>query len=66
MTLIDILIAAIIIAVVVYVAKLIIEMLALPAPIKSIAYLIIGLVVLVLVLQWFGVEAGNLKIGDRQ
>jgi len=55
MMLIDILIAAIVIVVIVYVAKLVLDMLELPPPVRQIAMIIIGLIVLVVVLGWFGV-----------
>ena len=65
MMLIDILIAAIVIVVIVYVARLILDMLELPAPVRSIAMLIIGLIVLIVVLGWFGVGT-DLQLGSRR
>lgn len=55
MTLIDILIAAIVLIVIIYVVKLVLDMLELPDPVRKIAMLIIGLVILVVVLGWLGV-----------
>ena len=65
MMLIDILIAAIVIVVIVYVAKLVLDMLELPAPVRQIAMLIIGLIVLIVVLGWFGVGT-DLQLGSRR
>lgn len=65
MMLIDILIAAIVIVVIVYVAKLVLDMLELPPPVRSIAMLIIGLIVLIVVLGWFGVGT-DLQLGSRR
>ena len=62
MGLIDILIAAIILVVIIYVAKLVIDMLELPAQVRSIAMLIIGLVALLVVLGWLGVGTENLRL----
>ena len=58
MTLIDLLIAVIILLVVLYVAKIVIDYLELPPPIRQIVMLIIALVVLVIVLGWFGLADG--------
>ena len=65
MMLIDILIAAIVIVVIVYVAKLVLDMLELPPPVRQIAMLIIGLIVLIVVLGWFGVGT-DLQLGSRR
>lgn len=52
----NILIDLLILAVVLYVANLIIDMLTLPAQVKTIALLIIGLIGLVLLLNQLGVS----------
>lgn len=58
MTIIDLLIAVIVLVVVIYVAKLVLDMVELPPPIRTIVMLIIGLVVLFIVLSWFGLADG--------
>ena len=55
MMLIDILIAAIVIGIVVYVAKLILDLLELPQPLRQLVMLVIAVIVIVIVLGWFGV-----------
>lgn len=52
---IELLITLILVAVVVYVINLIIGMLNLPPQVKTIAYLILGLIVLFWLLDFFGV-----------
>lgn len=55
MMLIDILVAAIVIGIVVYVAKLILDLLELPQPLRQLVMLVIAVIVIVIVLGWFGV-----------
>lgn len=59
MTLIDILIAAIVLVVVIYVVKLGLDMLELPPPIRSLVMLVVAVVVILVLLSWLGV-GGNL------
>lgn len=66
MTLIDILIAALILFVVIYIAKLLLDYLELPPPVRSIAMLIIAIVVLIVILSWFGVGTGDLTLGGSR
>lgn len=54
--LITFLVGLFVLAIVIYVVKLILDMLPLPEPAKIIAYLIIGLVFLVLLFQMIGVH----------
>ena len=58
MTLIDLLIMAIVLIVVIYVAKLVLDMLELPPPMRTIVMLVIAVGVLVIVLSWFGLADG--------
>ena len=67
MTIIDLLLAAIVICIVIYVAKLVLDMLELPPPIRQLIMLIIAVVVLFIVLSWFGVvgDISTTKIGSK-
>lgn len=56
-----ILLTLLVIAVVAYVVYLVINMLPLPAPVKTIAYLILGLVLLLWVLSVFGFGIPSLR-----
>jgi heme A synthase len=58
MTLIGFLVALIILAIVVYIAKLVIDMLPLPEVAKTIAMLLLGLVALLYILGLFGINTG--------
>lgn len=58
MELIPFLVWALILLVVLYVVSLIMDRLRLPADVKTIAWLIIGLVVLILLLRKLGVNVG--------
>lgn len=49
---------ALILVVVIYVAKLVIDMLPLPEQVKSIALIVLGLIGLVLILQRLGAVSG--------
>ncbi len=55
MTIIDLIIAAIVLVVVLYIVSIVMSMIPLPAQIKELAWLIIGLLVLLIVLGWFGI-----------
>ncbi len=55
MTIIDIILAAIVIVILLYVVQIIMSMIALPPQIKQLAWLIIGLIILIIVLGWFGI-----------
>lgn len=57
---IEFLVTALIAIVVIYVVYLIVGMINLPAPIKNIVYLIVGVVILVWLLQYFGLYSGGL------
>ena len=57
--LIDVLVALIVIAILIYVVNLVIGMLGLPAEVKTIALLIIGLIALLYILSLFGVSVGS-------
>ncbi len=60
MTIIDIIVAAIVIVVILYVVQIVMSMITLPPQIKQLAWLIIGLIILIIVLGWFGV--GNISL----
>ena len=57
--LIDVLVALIVIAIIIYVVNLVIDMLSLPPQVKTIALLIIGLIALIYILSLFGVNLGT-------
>lgn len=59
--LISLLVTLLVVAVLVYVVQLIIGMLNLPAPAKTILYIIVALIVIVYLLNLFGVTALALK-----
>lgn len=61
MNLIGFLIAALILLVVIYVVKLVMDQIPLPDPIKTIAWLIIGLVFLLILLNQLGVGTNLLR-----
>ena len=56
----DFLIAVILVLVIIYVVHMIIEALNLPANIKQIAYIVVGLIVLFWLLQFLGIWSGDL------
>jgi hypothetical protein len=60
-TIIEFLITLLLIAVVIYVVNLIIGMLNLPPQVKTIAFLIIGLVFLFWLLNFFGIYSGGIN-----
>jgi hypothetical protein len=51
-----------IVAVIVYVVYLIVGMINLPAPIKTIVYLIMGVIVLVYLASLFGIDTGMKRL----
>lgn len=57
---IEFLVTALIACVVIYVVYLVVGMINLPAPIKNIVYLIIGVVIIIWLLQHFGLYSGGL------
>lgn len=57
---IEFLVTALIAIVVIYVVYLIVGMINLPSPIKNIVYLIVGVVILIWLLQYFGLYSGGL------
>lgn len=57
---IEFLVSMLILCIVVYVIYLVLNMIQLPAPIKTIVYLIVGLVLLVAILNYTGVYSLNL------
>jgi predicted membrane channel-forming protein YqfA (hemolysin III family) len=61
--LLGLLMTLLILAIVIYVVKLIMDMLPLPDPVKLIAYLILGLVGLIVLMNLIGVQAGRLNFG---
>lgn len=54
-SLIPFLVMVIILAVVIYIVKLVLDMIALPPPVKTIAWLIVGLVALVILMRALGI-----------
>lgn len=61
---IDFLIGALFLVVILYVVKLVMNMINIPENIKQIAWIIIGLIVLMIVLQWFGIY--DIDLGSRR
>ena len=57
---ISILITLLLVAAVVYILYLILGMITLPAPIKTIIYMVAGLIILIWLLQYFGLYQGGL------
>lgn len=55
------LLSLLVLVIVVYVAKLVLDSLPLPPPIKTIAYLIVGLVGLIWLLRQLGLSTGILR-----
>jgi hypothetical protein len=58
---IEFLVTVLVLCIVLYVVYLILGMLHLPAPIMNIIYLIIGLIVIVWLLNYFGIWTGGLN-----
>lgn len=59
MNLVGLLVTLLVLAVIVYVVKLVMDMLPLPDPVKLIAYLILGLVGLIVLLNILGLNTGT-------
>lgn len=57
--LIDLLVTLLVIALIVYVVNLVISLLGLPAEVKTIALIIVGLIALFYILNLFGVNVGS-------
>ena len=57
------LVSLLVLCIVIYVIYLILNMIQLPAPIKTIVYLIVGLVLLVWLLRYFGIMDSGLGNG---
>ncbi len=58
---ITLLITLLVVAVIVYVVKLILDMLPLPAPAKTTVYIIFALIVILYLLNMFGIYHSSLK-----
>ena len=55
---ISLLITLLLVAVIVYIVYLILGMISLPDPIKKIIYLVVGLIIIIWLLQYFGLLTG--------